>query len=196
MKLKAGVMVLALLLLSAVIVSPLSAEAAKPNKGLNIPVSGPVVDSTTGAAAGTVAGTLTITKFKHQNGGIVAVGSFAGSITDLAGVPHQVNQAISVPVQSINGQSLTTATNASTDAVTAAVCPILDLVLGPLHLDLLGLVVDLNQVHLAITADSGPGNLLGNLLCAVANLLNGGSPLASLLNQLTNLLNQILGALG
>jgi hypothetical protein len=37
-------------------------------------------------------------------------------------------------------------------------------------LDLLGLVVDLNQVHL--TAQQGSGNLLGNLLCAVANLLN------------------------
>jgi hypothetical protein len=26
-----------------------------------------------------------------------------------------------------------------------------------------------------ITAVQGPGNLLGNLLCAVANLLNGGT---------------------
>jgi hypothetical protein len=36
-----------------------------------------------------------------------------------------------------------------------AKCTILDLVLGPLHLDLLGLVVDLNQVHLLITAEQG-----------------------------------------
>jgi signal transduction histidine kinase len=73
-------------------------------------------------------------------------------------------------------------------------CTILDLTLGPLHLDLLGLVVDLNQVHLTITAQQGPGNLLGNLLCAVANLLNGsGSPNA--LQQIVNLLNQILGNL-
>jgi hypothetical protein len=41
---------------------------------------------------------------------------------------------------------------------------VLNLVLGPLHLDLLGLVVDLNQVHLVITAVQAPGNLLGNLL--------------------------------
>ena len=66
--------------------------------------------------------------------------------------------------------------------------------MGPLHLDLLGLVVDLNQVHLTITAQQGPGNLLGNLLCAVANLLNGsGSPTA--LQQIVNLLNQILARL-
>jgi hypothetical protein len=64
-------------------------------------------------------------------------------------------------------------------------------VLGPLHLDLLGLVVDLNQVHLTITAVPGAGNLLGNLLCAVANLLNGGGTLGGL----STLLNQILAIL-
>jgi hypothetical protein len=43
----------------------------------------------------------------------------------------------------------------------------------------------------AVTAQSGPGGVLGNLLCAVANLLdsNGAG------NALTNLLNQILGLL-
>ena len=78
-----------------------------------------------------------------------------------------------------------------------ATCDVLDLVLGPLHLDLLGLVVDLNQVHLQITAEQGPGNLLGNLLCAVAGLLDngGGGGLDGLLQSIANLLNQILGAL-
>jgi hypothetical protein len=47
-------------------------------------------------------------------------------------------------------------------------CVILDLVLGPLHLDLLGLIVDLNQVHLQITADPN-GGILGSLLCALTN---------------------------
>jgi hypothetical protein len=45
-------------------------------------------------------------------------------------------------------------------------CHILDLVLGPLHLNLLGLIVDLNQVHLQITADPN-GGLLGSLLCSL-----------------------------
>jgi hypothetical protein len=42
-------------------------------------------------------------------------------------------------------------------------CPVLHLVLGPLHLDLLGLVVDLNQVILDIKAI--PGTLLGDIFC-------------------------------
>jgi len=43
--------------------------------------------------------------------------------------------------------------------------------LGPLDLNVLGLTVHLNQVVLNITAVPGAGNLLGNLLCAAANLL-------------------------
>jgi hypothetical protein len=72
-----------------------------------------------------------------------------------------------------------------------ASCPILSLTLGPLHLNLLGLVVDLNQVVLNITAQPGPGNLLGNLLCSLANLLNGGGTLS----QIAYLLNQIIALL-
>ena len=87
-----------------------------------------------------------------------------------------------------------TDTPASAPAQATGTCRILDLTLGPLHLDLLGLVVDLNQVHLTITAQQGPGNLLGNLLCAVAHLLDGsGSPTA--LQQIVNLLNQIVARL-
>jgi hypothetical protein len=47
-------------------------------------------------------------------------------------------------------------------------CQVLDLVLGPLHLNLLGLIVDLNQVHLQITADPN-GGILGSLLCSLTN---------------------------
>ena len=47
-------------------------------------------------------------------------------------------------------------------------CSVLDLVLGPLNLKLLGLLVNLNQVHLTITADP-TGGALGSLFCALAN---------------------------
>jgi hypothetical protein len=76
----------------------------------------------------------------------------------------------------------------SAGAPTAATCSILNLDIGAIHLDLLGLVVDLAPVHLDITAQSGPGNLLGNLLCAVTHLLDQ-SPLN--INAITALLTQI-----
>ena len=47
---------------------------------------------------------------------------------------------------------------------------------------------------LDIIAATGAGNLLGNLLCAITGLLDGG-PLAGLLGQLNALLNQILDVL-
>jgi len=72
-------------------------------------------------------------------------------------------------------------------------CPVLNLVLGPLDLNLLGLRVHLDRVVLTIVAESGPGNLLGNLLCAITNLLNGGVNLP--LSMIVSLLNQILAIL-
>lgn len=83
-----------------------------------------------------------------------------------------------------------------------ASCPILNLSLGPINLDLLGLNVDTSPICLDITAVPGPGRLLGNLLCGIANLLNSGltqsavlgglsaQDLATLDSGLTQLLNQ------
>jgi hypothetical protein len=50
----------------------------------------------------------------------------------------------------------------------APICNVLELTLGPLHLELLGLVVDLNKVHLTITANPA-GGVLGRLFCGLAN---------------------------
>lgn len=59
-------------------------------------------------------------------------------------------------------------------------CPILDLELGPIELNLLGLIVETSPICLKITAYEG-GGLLGELLCAVANLLEGGLTLDQIL---------------
>jgi hypothetical protein len=56
--------------------------------------------------------------------------------------------------------------------VQQAVCPILHLDLGPIFLDVLGLEIDLSRIILDVTAVSGPGKLLGNLLCALLGLLD------------------------
>ena len=55
--------------------------------------------------------------------------------------------------------------------VPAGICTVLDLVLGPLDLNLLGLMIHLDRVQLRITADP-KGGLLGGLLCGLA----GGVP--------------------
>ncbi|HTL16137.1 MAG TPA: hypothetical protein VL793_02820, partial [Patescibacteria group bacterium] len=74
----------------------------------------------------------------------------------------------------------------------AGSCPILDLSLAPIDLDLLGLVVQTSPICLTITAYEN-GGLLGELLCSVANALNAGLPLSSVLGALdTTQLNALL----
>jgi len=64
--------------------------------------------------------------------------------------------------------------------------PILNLHLGAINLNLLGLVVQTSEICLEVTAVPGPGNLLGNLLAGLANALNGGTSLATFLAGLTD----------
>lgn len=84
-------------------------------------------------------------------------------------------------------------------AVQQASCQILFLDIGPIELNLLGLVIDISEIVIDITAFAGQG-LLGDLLCALANLLNGGGggPLGDILRQINQLLRTIqliIGAL-
>jgi hypothetical protein len=129
----------------------------------------------TGADGSTLTGTFTVTRFAASGGDLTASGTLTGAVTNaVTGATQSVSQALTLDVLQITGS-----------------CQILHLELGPLDLDLLGLVIHLDQVVLDITAQQGAGNLLGNLLCGIAGLLDGNSPL----NQIANLLNQLLALL-
>jgi hypothetical protein len=126
-------------------------------------------------------------------------------------VKHHKAMAVGTLTGKIAGQKVTKTgvmmpanlTGAPTgSARDAASCPILNLVLGPIHLNLLGLVVNLGgnggttPITLNITAISGPGNLLGNLLCGVSNLLNSGGTLTALQSDVSGLTAALNGLLG
>src|SRR5438128_227451 len=146
----------------------IGSASASASSGITIPVN------LNQPGIGSFTGTFTLQNFAVVNNTLVAVGTLAGTVTDAAGnILGSIVQTISIPI-SVTGT-----------------CQILHLTLGPLDLDLLGLKIHLDRIVLDITAQSGPGNLLGNLLCAVANLLNNGGPLAGI----ANLLNQILAQL-
>ena len=78
-----------------------------------------------------------------------------------------------VPLYQTSSGGVTTLTTGAPNSP-MVICPILDLTLGPLDLNLLGLMVHLDTVHLVITADS-EGGILGQLLCGLAGG-GGGSP--------------------
>ena len=142
-----------------------------------VPITGTFTDSHGGT--GHFVGTFNIQNFSVVSGKLKAVGTLVGTLTDStnAVVGTVASGNVRMPLSLASG----------------ATCQILHLVLGPLSLNLLGLQVNLNKVILDITAQSGSGNLLGNLLCDIANLLNGGTPS---LDSIVNLLNKLIGLLG
>ena len=152
------------------------AVAAQPqNTGVlnDIPVVGTI-------PGGTFEGVLDITQLEVVNGVLTATGTLIGTATQGSVVTEITQEFTDIPLSLLSNG-------------VGAACDILTLDLGPLHLDLLGLVVDLSAVELDITAVPGPGNLLGNLLCAVAGLLDNNGPLGNLLNGLLGVINNILG---
>jgi hypothetical protein len=128
-------------------------------------------------------GTLTIDRFAKRNGKLFADGTLKGRLKG-----RTVRRAVSVPV---SRPTIGTASTAQLP-VDPHACQILNLVLGPINLNLLGLRVRTNQINVIIDAVPGAGNLLGNLLCGITNLLNPSSLASGPLGQLTQILNALL----
>ena len=179
----------------------------------DVPVAGPLSDA--GAPAGTFVGRFTAKRFDIDPATrqLSLTGVLSGTATLLDGtrVPF-VNQDFTTPIDLSSTRrqrdagtatpvSSCESTNAGVDVVAVSFrqvqgrsCDVLLLDLGPLHLDLLGLTVDLSQVVLDVNAVRGPGNLLGNLLCALLGLLDFTALLASI-TQLLDAINNILAGL-
>lgn len=186
----AAILALMLALSTALVLVP---EAqAKPRPGdspISTDISAPAVSKATGEEAGTFEGTFDVRRFKERGDTLYADGWVTGFVVREDGTTtREVTRSVSLPVQ-----DATTGGEAGT-LQTQQACDILTLQLGPLDLDLLGLVVQLDQVNLDIIAEPGQGNLLGNLLCAVAGLLDPGGP-EQLLGIVEDLLNAVLDLL-
>jgi hypothetical protein len=182
----------------------------------DVPVTGALLDD--GVAAGSFAGTFSATRFDidPETRLLSLTGVLNGTATLLDGTAVPVvNQQFTTPVI-LSGASASSASAvmhpvssvacasaapqpATTELVTfrrvqLAGCNVLFLDLGPLHLDLLGLTVDLSQVVLDVNAVPGPGNLLGNLLCALLGLLDV-TALLTAITQLLTVINDVLAGL-
>jgi hypothetical protein len=169
MKLRLPILATAMALMAMVAITPTAFAATTTAAPVSAPVTGVI------SGGGTFTGTLSNIVFSNVNGVLTATGNLSGTLTNAT------------------GQTIGTVSNllVSLTATASGTCQILNLTLGPLDLNLLGLMVHLNQVVLNITAQSGPGNLLGNLLCAVAHLLDSNGSVTALANLLNNLLGQL-----
>jgi hypothetical protein len=126
----------------------------------------------------------TITSLVFSNGQLLASGIATVVLNGQTNINGQTNN---VP---FSGVPVTIGLD--TNPPVAGACPVLDLTLGPITLNLLGLVVETSPICLQVTAHAG-GGLLGDLLCSVGNLLNGGLTLNQILSGL-GLVNPVTGA--
>jgi len=133
-------------------------------QAVDLPVTGTLADGTP------FVGALSNLATSVVNGALMLSGTITGTGIPAAGTPFTTGLALAP----------------------TAVCPVLDLNLQPLNLDLLGLVVDLSAINLDITAVTGPGKLLGNLVCSLA----GAADMGGLVGIVSDIFNQLLPALG
>jgi len=164
---------------------------------------------------GTLEGTISDLAFSYENGLLMLSGVLNGTATVGGRETEIEGQHFKVPARlSQTGPTAQASGEASDDEVLAIFdpaafsaqqqqqrCDVLFLFLGPIYLNLLGLEVILTPLVLDINAIPGPGNLLGNLLCALAGLLDPGAGLnlsgilQGVLNSLIAALNDLLGRL-
>jgi hypothetical protein len=140
-------------------------------------------------------GTYTIQRFISKGNKLYAVGTLTGKTK---GGKRVTKQNVRIPATLAGGQGAQ-ASQVPPIIPTQGACQILSLNLGAIDLNLLGVRVRTNPINLLIEAVPGAGNLLGNLLCAVTNLLNPGGALPGgglPVNQVAALLSAILALLG
>ena len=163
----------------------------------NCPVTAAPAPVHGSAADGTVLdGLFELKRFDERQGVLYAVGTLTGTLGD-----KSVRKNVSLPVTGASNElpAVDGLVQQQAPVPTPGACDILTLNLGPLDLDILGLRVALDPVDLLIEAVPGAGNLLGNLLCGIAGLLDGplggglGGLLRNLLDAIADLLNGLLG---
>lgn len=200
-----------LLLLIAPIVAmsslaPVRAQTNHAQHTLTVPVKGTFTSSASGLTGpGTFSGTFTLRRFVGRAHHLYAIGTLAGTLKDANGTTKDVSRTTTLAISKVTQGSTTSsmslrsapASSSGSPALQGS-CNVLTLNIGAIHLNLLGLVVDLSPINLNITGQTGSGNLLGNLVCGIAGLLdnlNLSSLTQQLLGDITMLLNQVLAGL-
>jgi hypothetical protein len=197
----------ALLAMMASAAVPAGAQAASGPIALTLPTTG------TFAKGGSFTGTISINRFEQRGNEIVAIGFVRGVLSQGnrtlgTGVAGEVAWPVALRSGGqlvVRGHALATARPVQIAwspgarspvrmlQVQADSCPVLDVALGPVNVNLLGFQVALSAVTLNL--DGVMGTPLGDLVCAVSDLLGNVAGLVNLLNSLLGLLTGLLGGL-
>ena len=162
------------------------------------------------AGGGTFNGTAVINRFEQRGNDIVAIGFVRGVLTRSGdtlgtGFAGQVVWPVAVKsggIAGVSGNVPNTARlrPASFDEsrhrivpVQATTCPVLQVALGAIDVNLLGVAVALDPIGLNVEGQQGTP--LGDLVCSVSDLLGNVAGIVNLLNSILGLLTGLLGGL-
>jgi len=195
------------LVLSSAVQIPADAQSPPAPAAVTLPANGSF------ERGGQFTGTVTINRFEQRGNNIVAIGVVTGVLTRGgrtlgSAVAAQVTWPVAVKA---GGQLLASSSvrqsgmpmpisfsprNESSIRpllVQAEACQVVDVALGPINLDVLGLQIALSPVTLNLSGVVGTP--LGDLVCAVSDLLGNVAGLVNLLNSILGLLTGLLGGL-
>jgi len=120
------------------------------------------------------------------------------ALLNVTNVNNALNNVLSTAVDLANSATLAvngvTAGSFDTSTATGAT-GVLDLFVSPVHLNLLGLLVDTAPIHLTVTANAGPGLVLGNAVTELANVFNPPLPDTLNVDTISSRLEQLLADL-
>jgi hypothetical protein len=130
-------------------------------------------------------GTYTIDRFTRSGGKQYAVGTLKGRLKGRRVKREDVRIPVALERHAAAGAS-------QLPNPTAGACQILDLVLQPIDLNLLGLRVATSRIEVLVESIPGAGNLVGNLLCGITGILDPQAATPATPSQLTQVLNALL----
>jgi hypothetical protein len=173
---------------------------------LKLPITGAAVNG------GSFSGTVALSKFETRGDQIVAIGFISGTLsnrTRTLGTALVGEVAIPVTVRArgvstIKGPqlmqpqlrrvALSTAAAPELRLVQAASCPVVDIVLGPFTVNVLGVDVAIQPIDLQLEGQQGTP--LGDLVCQANALIGNVAGLVGVVNSILGLLLGLLGGLG
>ncbi len=136
-----------------------------------------------------------------EGGDAKLLGNLLGAVSTLVnfeGVEAALNNALGTVVSLVNSVDLVLPPDAVGGGVfdtgTAPSTEVLDVFVAPVRLDLLGLVVTTSPIHLTITAHSGEGLVLGNVVTELAHLFDD-PPATLTVDDVNNRLEELLADL-
>ncbi len=131
-------------------------------------------------------GTYTISRFTQSGGKVYAVGKLKGKLKG------RTVRKSNVRIPATLARHQTAGAAQLPPNPTAGACQVLDLVLQPIDLNLLGLHLVTSRIEVLLEAIPGAGNLLGNLLCAITGILDPQATTPASPSQLAQVLNALL----